>query len=287
VLVATPEPTTDANALVAETQSSPRNSSRQTSRSRLTAPIMRSLILAIAVVCFALPGWAANELFLRTYPLTSGGSFVLENVNGSVRVEGWAREEVEVRAVKSAFRDPRDLERVQIRVVSLPGEVAVRTLYPEGQGVEVAVQYVVHVPYRVLLGNVQTVNGSVVVSGVEGRGDLRSVNGNVEVLDSSGRFSAKTTNGDLRLELRRLLDGGPMNVQTVNGSVFLGLPPDARADLHVLNMNGDFVSELPVASAKGALASGMFRAQIGGGGGEISVRTINGAIHLMRERPSV
>jgi hypothetical protein len=244
-------------------------------------------LLMTAFLALALPGRAANETFLRTYPLVSGGSFVLENVNGSVRVEGWSREEVEVRAVKSAFRDPRDLERVRIQVVSEPGEVAVRTVYPEGQGVEVAVQYVIHVPYRVLLGNVETVNGSVVVSGIEGRGDLRSVNGNVEVLDSVGRFSAKTTNGDLRLELRRLLDGGPMNVETVNGSVFLGLPADARADLRVLSMNGDFVSELPVASTSGAPASGMFRARLGSGGGEISVRTINGGIHLIRERPTV
>ncbi|HEX5424967.1 MAG TPA: hypothetical protein VFW94_15575 [Candidatus Acidoferrales bacterium] len=248
---------------------------------------LRWVLLAATIGCCALPALASNELFLRTCPLPAGGNFALENVNGSVRVTGWSRNEVEVRAVKSAFRDQRDLERVRIEVVSLPGRVAVRTLYPEGQGVEVAVQYVVHVPYRVLLGDVETVNGSVVVSGVEGQGDLKSVNGNVEVLDSSGRFSARTTNGDLRLELRRLLDGGPMNVQTVNGSVFLGLPPNARADLHVTSMNGNFVSELPVVSTNGAPASGMFRARLGGGGGEISVRTINGGIRLIRERPIV
>lgn len=248
---------------------------------------LRWALLAATIGCCALPATASNELFLRTCPLPSGGSFVLENVNGSVRVEGWSRDEVEVRAVKSAFRDQRDLERVRIEVLTLPGRVAVRTLYPEGPGVEVAVQYVVHVPYRVLLGDVETVNGSVVVSGVNGRGDLRSVNGNVEVFDSSGRFSARTTNGDLRLELRKLLDGGPMNVQTVNGSVFLGLPSNARADLRVASMNGEFVSELPVVSTNGALASGMFRARLGGGGGEISVRTINGGIRLVRERPIV
>ena len=248
---------------------------------------LRWVSLAVVIGCCALSAVASNELFLRICPLPAGGNFALENVNGSVRVKGWSRNEVEVRAVKSAFRDQRDLERVRIEVVTLPGRVAVRTLYPKGQGVEVAVQYVVHVPYRVLLGDVETVNGSVVVSGVDGQGDLKSVNGNVEVFDSSGRFSARTTNGDLRLELRRLLDGGPMNVETVNGSVFLGLPSNARADLHVTSMNGDFVSELPVISTNGAPASGMFRARLGGGGGEISVRTINGGIRLIRERPIV
>jgi Putative adhesin len=267
----------------------------QSSGSELLAQFARKLreragrwaLLAAAVAFFALPGLAANETFVRTYPLNSGGSFLLENVNGSVRVLGWEREEVEVRAVKSSFRNARDLDRVQIDVVSQPGRVAVRTLYPEGQGVEVAVEYVVHVPYRVLLGNVQTVNGSVLVRDVEGEGDLRSVNGNVEVLDSSGRFSARTTNGDLRLELRHLLDGGPMKVETVNGSVFLGLPSNASADLRVLSMNGDFVSELPVVPRASTPASRVFRARLGEGGGPISVRTINGGIRLIRERPMV
>jgi len=245
-------------------------------------------LLAAALLVCALPSAAANQTFERTYPLNSGGSFVLENVNGSVRVEGWEREEVEVRAVKSSLRDARDLDRVHIQVVSRAGAVTVRTLYPQGEGVEVAVEYVVHVPYRVLLGNVETINGSVLVSGVEGEGDLRSVNGNVEVLDSSGRFSARTTNGDLRLELRRLFDGGPMDVETVNGSVFLGLPSNARADLSVLNMNGNFVSELPVVSTTGSLTSPVFHARLGpGGGGQILLRTVNGGIRLIRERPTV
>lgn len=249
--------------------------------------ILRGLLLLVATLCCGLPGFAANETFLKTYPLNSGGSFVLENVNGSVRVEGWSRDEVEVRAVKSALSDPRELERVRIEVCSAPGQVAVHTRYPQGQGVEVAVEYVIHVPNRVLLGSVGTVNGSVVVRGVQGGGELRSVNGNVEVFDSSGRFSAKTTNGDLRLELRQLMDGGPMDIETVNGSVVLGLPSNAQADLRILSMNGDFSSELPVVSTSGTTSLGAFRAKLGSGGGQISVRTVNGGIRLVRERSGV
>jgi Putative adhesin len=228
--------------------------------------------------------FAAHETFLRTYPLSFGGSFLLENVNGSVDVEGWERDEVEVRAVKTAVTNVQDLDQVKIEVSREPGQVEVHTRYPKGEGVEVAVEYVVHVPYRVLLGNVQTVNGSVVVRGVNGGGDLRSVNGDVEVLDSSGRFSAKTTNGDLHLELRQLADGGPMNIETVNGSVVLGLPSNAQANLKILSMNGDFSSELAMTASMGTPASRVFRARLGSGGGQISVRTVNGGIRLIRER---
>ncbi len=248
--------------------------------------ILRSLMLLAGVLCLSLPGFAItanHEVFERTLPLPAGGSFVLENVNGSVQVVGWDRDEVEVEAVKTSQSDPRDLDQVKIEVDSHPGQVAVHTRYPQGQGAQVAVEYHIHVPYRVLLGSIETVNGSVVVRGIEGSGELRSVNGNVEVLNSSGRFNAKTTNGDLRLELRELMDGGPMDIETVNGSVILGLPSNARANVKVLSMNGDVYSELPVTSTAAPPAAHAFRAHMGSGGGEISVRTINGGIRLVVE----
>ncbi|MGA8144754.1 MAG: DUF4097 family beta strand repeat-containing protein [Candidatus Acidiferrales bacterium] len=248
------------------------------------------LLLLAGIVIVATPGFASNpnhQIFEHTYPLPPGGSFLLENVNGSVQVDGWDRDEVEVEAVKTANTDGQDLERVKIDVDSEPGQVSVHTRYPKGEGVEVAVEYHVHVPYRVLLGSIGTVNGSVLVRGVDGGGDLRSVNGNVEVLNSAGRFSAKTTNGNLRLELRQILDGAPMNLETVNGSVVLGLPSDAKANLKVLSMNGEFYSELPMTSSTDMPAARAFRGKLGTGGGEISVRTINGGVRLLLQRPGV
>jgi hypothetical protein len=249
----------------------------------------RILVVLGCALFLALPGFAntADQVFLKTYPLAAGGQFVLDNVNGSVHVEGWDRDEVEVRAVKTSQNDPRDVDRVQIEVESHPGEVDVHTRYPNGEGAEVAVEYHIHVPNRVLLGCIQTVNGSLTVRGVDGGGELRSVNGNVEVLESSGRFNAKTTNGNLRLELRKLLDGAPMNLETVNGSVVLGLPWDARADLKVHNMNGDVYSDVPVTSTMTIPGARDFHGRLGHGGGAISVRTTNGGIRLLLEHPGV
>jgi hypothetical protein len=269
------------------TQGQPMSRKSQRRPSPIAGITLRTILLLVGAACLAIPSLAADDNFHQIYPLPSGGSFALENVNGSVQVEGWDRDEVEVSAVKTGRNDPHDVDKVQIQVDSSPGQVAVHTCYPKGQGVEVAVEYHVHVPYRVLLGSVETVNGSVTVRGIEGGGELKSVNGNVEVFDSSGRFSEKTTNGNLRLELRQLMAGGPMNLETVNGSVLLGLPPGARGDLKVLSMNGDFYSELPVSSSVGSPAARAFHAKLGTGGGEISVRTINGGIRLVVQRPGV
>jgi hypothetical protein len=245
-----------------------------------------SIALFAALFVIALPSFATtNELFDKTYPLSSGGNFQLDNINGSVQVEGWDRDEVEVSAVKTDQNDSGDLDQVQIDVESMPGQVAVHTLYPSSTGNAVTVEYHVHVPFRVLLAAVKTVNGSVLVHGVQGGGDLRSVNGDVQVTDSAGRFNAKTTNGNLTLQLRNVTSGAPMDIETVNGSVVLTLPSNTRANLNIQNMNGDFSSELPVSAATAPSNLGAFRGKLGTGGGEISLRTINGAIHLARERP--
>jgi len=253
---------------------------------RSVVSVARLFAVVAAMFLVSISAFATTEkVFEQTYPLKSGGEFVLENVNGSVHVEGWDRNEVEVRAVKTAQNDPRDVDRVEIDVESHPCRVDVHTRYPDGEGAGVAVEYHIHVPNRVLLGSVHTVNGNLIVRGIDGGGELRSVNGDVEVLESSGRFNAKTTNGNLRLELRELGDGAPMNLETVNGSVELGLPWDARADLNVRNMNGDLYSEFPVTSTTALPGSQAFHGRVGRGGGAISVRTVNGGIRLLVEHP--
>lgn len=246
----------------------------------------RFLVVCAAVLFISIPSFATTEqVFEKTYPLASGGQFVLDNVNGSVQVDGWDREEVEVTAVKTAQNDLGEVDLVQIEVQTQPCEVDVHTRYPEGEGAGVAVEYHIRVPNRVLLGSVHTVNGSLIVRGVDGGGELRSVNGDVEVLQSSGRFNAKTTNGNLRLELRELGDGAPMNLETVNGSVELGLPWDARADLNMRNMNGDTYSDVPVTSTAALPGARVFHGKLGHGGGAISLRTVNGGIRLVLEHP--
>jgi len=269
-----------------KTKSPGSNLRNDSNRGKGVRALLPFALAAIVILLAPRCGFGSDQVFDQSYPLHSGGIFLLENVNGSVEVDGWNRDEVEVRAVKVAAKGTGDASQVQIEVESQPKQVLVHTRYPKGEGADVAVEYHIYVPSKILLSNVETVNGSVRVHGVDGSGALHSVNGNVEVIKSAGRFSAKTTNGNVRVELSQLGDGAPMNVETVNGSVVLGLPSSARANLNILNLNGDFSSELPVTSATTFSGARVLRGKLGMGGGEISVRTINGTIRLVRQ-PSV
>lgn len=240
-----------------------------------------------ALFSATLPARAAStQVFDQVYPLHSSGVFALANTNGGVQIEGWDREQVEVRAVKTALHDSEDLDRVKIDVRGNEDQLEVGTQYPAGSGVQVTVEYQIHVPYKLRWAEISTVNGDVHVRGLSGAGLLGSVNGNVEVLESDGRFSAKTTNGDVRLQLKALPDGDPVSLTTVNGSVVLSLTEGANADVRVVNRNGDFRSDFPLATL-GAYDASRFRGRLGSGGGEVFMSTVNGAIRLVDGRPVI
>jgi Toastrack DUF4097 len=237
-------------------------------------------ILLVTAAMFAMPGRAADAVFDRTFPLPPGGSFELENVNGPITITGWDRAAVEVHAVKMTRQEAAELARVRIDVEKRPGGISVATVYPHDAGVEVSVAYHIQVPRRVLLRQVETVNGTVRASGVDAIGTLQSVNGDVEVLDSSGGLSARTTNGNVRMELLRLNPAGPLTLDTVNGSIALSLPADAGVALHVHSLNGDFRSELPL-SRTGAYNPREFRGSLGDGRVAVTLETVNGKIRLL------
>ncbi len=260
------------------------------SDTRLLSRLAWLIPILLAFLAVAPPAEAIepefDEKFEQSHPLAAGGTFSLTNINGSVRVDGWEKEEVWIQALKTAKLNEKDLAKVRIEVHAQAGSVAVRTVYPQDQGVEVAVEYKIRVPHRVLLGRVETVNGSVTVRGVEGAGDLRTVNGNVEVLDSEGRFSARATNGNLRVELAHLPAGSPMTLQTTNGAVVLVVAADADADLEVDTLNGDFQSEIPV-TAKGSIGPRAFKGRLGNGGSGVRISTLNGAVRIVTAKRSV
>lgn len=236
-----------------------------------------ALAFAVALLCVR-PALAVDQVYEKTVPLVPGGTLNLENVNGSIELRGWNRDAVEIHAVKTTHRDMSDLDRVTVEVRALPNRVEILTHYPKDQGVDVSVDYEVRVPERVILEHVTTVNGSIKMAGVEARGDLRTVNGNVEAYNCAGSISAHTTNGNLREELSKI-GSSEVELDTVNGSVILAVPPDASAELDARSMNGDVRSNLSITVAS-AFSAGAFRGKLGAGGPLLHIRTVNGAIQL-------
>ena len=235
----------------------------------------------LAVLALVRPAFAANEtdVFDRTFPLSPGDSVSLTNVNGSIAVEGWDRDAIEIHAVKTAKQSAFALALVGINLDSEPGRLSISTAYPQGSDIEVSVDYTLHVPRRVVLQQLSTVNGTVRVRGVQAQGELRSVNGDIDVASSEGAFSAHTTNGGIHVELLRLTSSDALSLDTVNGSVALVLPRNAAASLDARSLNGNFHSELPVTLLSTYSPHGI-HGRLNGGGAPVQLQTVNGTIRV-------
>jgi putative adhesin len=249
---------------------------------------LRTLAAAVLTIgaAWAIPSCAISKDFDQKYPLAPGGTFELQNVNGTVEVQGWDRDVVEVHAVKIAKHRESDLERVSIEVDAKRDTVSVATHYPPDEGVEVSVEYTIHVPRGARIEHLGTVNGSLRVASVDNVEELHAVNGNIEVFEGNGSLRARTTNGNVHLELGQVREKNGVTAETTNGSVILAVPPDTQADLETRCMNGNFSSELPV-RLESTLRPREMRGKIGGGGAPIHLRTVNGGIRISVLRSTV
>jgi DUF4097 and DUF4098 domain-containing protein YvlB len=247
---------------------------------------LSALFMLVLAAALAPAGLAITKEFNQTYPLQPGGSFELQNVNGTVDVQGWDRDTIEIHAVKTAKHNESDLDLVSIDVDAKPGVVSVATRYPQNEGVEVAVEYTVRVPHGAHVEHVGTVNGTLRVTGIERVEDLRTVNGNIEVFEAGGAVHARTTNGNVHLELLHVQDKDGAIAETTNGSLLLAVPADTHADLETKCLNGNFFSELPVAF-ESTLKPREMHGRLGRGGAPIRLHTVNGGIRLVALRSTV
>ncbi|HTC42627.1 MAG TPA: DUF4097 family beta strand repeat-containing protein [Candidatus Acidoferrales bacterium] len=238
-------------------------------------------IALLAPACFG-----TSQEITKIYPMRPDGTFELNNVNGTVRIEGWDKNEVEVRAVKTTQDQRSLLDLVAIDVDATPDGLAVTTRYPQEEGVEVAVDYVIHVPRNARLNHVNNINGTLRIFSSDSLGELHTVNGNIEIYESSGDVHAHTTNGNIYVELKHASDARGASAETTNGSVLLAIPVDMPAELDARCMNGSFSSELPLVM-KGAAQPRTVHGELNHGGAPIHLGTVNGTIRVVALRSTV
>jgi hypothetical protein len=192
-------------------------------------------ITAISVSgCGAMGGFdQAKEDFHYSYPLTSGGRLHLNNSNGSVQITGWDRNTIDISGTKYA-PTTEELRDVAVKASVHGSEATIETEMPRHSfHGSYGVAYVIHVPRKTTLEHLETSNGSVSVSDLEGGGRIVSSNGRIAVSHTSGDYQVRTTNGSIELDdcrgafraessngaLKGTLAAGSISASTTNGSV--------------------------------------------------------------------
>jgi hypothetical protein len=270
---------------------------------RFHSAFIAAFSAAMALITFAAPAYAQHDWdgptnydssFTTKQSIAPGGTIRVENLNGSIDVEASDNGTTTVSAVKRWRRgDP-----AKVRILVEPGKngTTVCALWQDEQSCgdhashdddrhdrhnDVSVQFTVHVAKGVKV-DLNTVNGSVDVSGATAAVDAETVNGRVDVATLGGPVSARTVNGSVRATIEHLIKSAePLELETVNGSVQLEAPADLSADVDAETTNGGIQSDFPLTISSGMIGKHI-HGTVGQGGRRVELHTTNGSVKLRK-----
>jgi DUF4097 and DUF4098 domain-containing protein YvlB len=231
-----------------------------------------------------------REEFHQTYPLAADGRVSVENLNGNVRITISDRNEVQVNAVKRAYKQER-LTEARIEVSSTADAIRIKTRYPNEDQTftdderahynnPAIVEYSIVVPRKARLESLDVVNGSLEIDGVEGDVKASSVNGRVIVHGLMGEAKLNTVNGNVEATFAQLTEAKPLSLGSVNGSVDVVIPSDSNAVVRAETINGSIKNDFGLAVQHGEYVGHSLYGQLGAGGPRIKLSNVNGSINI-------
>jgi DUF4097 and DUF4098 domain-containing protein YvlB len=225
----------------------------------------------------------AREEFHQTYPLATNGRIELENINGSVHISVWDQNQVKVDAIKRAGDDER-LKNIEIRINAHPESISISTHYRDQEdgwhthNNPGSVEYTLTVPRNAHLDEIKLINGGLDVTGVTGEVRASCINGKLVAKGLAGRAKLATINGRLNAEFGQLTN--PVELSSVNGSVHLTLPSDAKASIEASTVRGGIDNDFGLHTNNHRWVGHDMRGELAGGGTEIRLNNVNGSIEV-------
>ena len=228
---------------------------------------MKKLIMTVLACLLSVTAFA--EEVDRTIDASSDGNVNISNISGSVTVNGWTRNSVEVTGTLGRNVEELILERDGDDIV-----IKVKVPKHGGRGIESDLR--ISVPQDSSL-DVGTVSADIDVSDVNGEQSLHTVSGDVTTEYTGGRMSAESVSGDVEIsgdnsdgeveastvsgDVTLFRVSGEIEASTVSGSVVVDEGSIDRADLGTVNGEIIFQAE--------------FR-----DGGKLSIETVNGDVDV-------
>ena len=232
-----------------------------------------------------------TERFEKTYPFNANGRVQVSNVNGSITVESWDRNEIKFEYTKVASTKER-LTEMEVRISARQDVFTVETKYDRvkrnknnrWKNNKLYANFKLTVPHGARLDEIETVNGSVTVSNMTNYSAISAVNGSVKASNIRGTAKLQTVNGTVYADFDRLKDNSIISLGTVNGSVKLLIPSDSNATVKADTMNGRISNEFRLPVRKGKYVGRDMYGKIGNGNAKIKLSSVNGGLSVSRKK---
>ncbi|MCF7794420.1 MAG: hypothetical protein K9N09_11480 [Candidatus Cloacimonetes bacterium] len=184
--------------------------------------------------------WSEGDDFARsevneTFNPRKGDILDVFNLNGSVTIESWDQDYVELKAVIKSWKGEDKLDDLKVEIND-DKNWQINTI-PQTKKVAANCEFEIKIPKFLKLGTVETTNGSIEIENASGDLSLRSSNGSVEVENLEGSIEAFTSNGSIEVENIT----GKVNVTTSNGRIEVEKVPYLK---NVITSNGSIKAEI-------------------------------------------
>lgn len=250
---------------------------------RWIAPVATILVLAMAVTSVSAK---VSETINQVYDTNGHPRLSLKNVNGSLVIEGWDKNRIEVVAVKMA-RNKEILDELKVKSEMNNNHLQIEVKYDfddddydDGNNYA-EVEFTIKVPRGTEVDEVALVNGDVDISKVDGDADVASVNGDVTGQTLGGHVSLTTVNGGVELVANSAVKSITMN--SVNGNVRLTLPRKFDASIDAGTVHGDIIVAEGIDVDMTKFSGTSMRGTIGKGTLKVNLSTVNGSIKIKRD----
>lgn len=139
--------------------------------------------------------------------------------------------------------------------------------------------------------------GDLMVSNVQGELALSNYNGEITALNIAGSVVASTYNGEIKATFDKVTEGTPMSYSTYNGDIDLTFPANVKATLKMKTEQGEIFTgfdvnltssgPVPMKESKAGVYKVVVddwkRAEINGGGPDITMKNYNGDIVIRKK----
>ncbi|MCL6274823.1 DUF4097 family beta strand repeat-containing protein [Muricauda sp. 2012CJ35-5] len=263
----------------------------------------RKISLTIALYCMAIISSTAQETDLFTVPLSDPGApgkLIVEQVSGSITVQGYSGSEVTVQASfddgKSRHKEKtkNGMRKIGNSSLSISAEEKNNVVTIDNDQVNKTTNLIVKVPRNFAL-HLSTINhGNIEVSNVNGEMEISNVNGAITLDNISGSATTDTVNGDIKVTFESITSDAPMGFSSLNGDLDITFPSSLKANVKAKTDMGDILTDFDMVVMENVpevnknSESGTYKVQleqwvrgkINGGGPEMLFKTFNGDIMI-------
>ena len=216
----------------------------------------------------------------RALPLPDGRPLVIEITVGTVRIEGWDKNDVEI-TVERRAPSAAHFARLPLTIAEIPPGVVVRALQTDNTtDPSLKSDVTVRVPRSATIERVAVLEGRIAIEGFNGTINASTRRGPIDAKEISGTIRLETEIGAVTLTNARLSAKGLLRLRTFNGDVRLALaqrPTDAR--VMALALNGSIKSDIPL-SLRESWGPRWGEATLGNGEPVISIDVVTGTVEI-------